>query len=101
MTEPDPAAALSGLRARLAGIDESLLDLLRLRIECSVEIARVRRDNGLPASQAEQIAAVRHRAVDYGASHGLDQDFLRRFYNLVLGETFRMEEQADGRRRVD
>jgi chorismate mutase len=93
LTEPDPAAALSGLRARLAGIDESLLDLLRLRIECSVEIAKVRRDNGIPAAQSERLAAIRRPAADHGASHGLDQDFVRRFYNLVLGETCRIEQE--------
>jgi chorismate mutase len=101
VTEADPAATLSGLRARLAGIDQSLLDLLRLRIECCVEVARVRRDSGMPVAQPEQIAVIRRRAADYGASHGLDQDFLRRFSDLVIGETCRVEEQAVGRLQAD
>lgn len=83
---------LEALRARLDHIDNSLLDLLRRRIECCVEIAHVKRENGVSMMQPHRIGLVQRRAACYGKEHGIDRDFLRRVYDLIIGETCRIED---------
>ena len=96
-TEQDRSRSAAGddldaLRARLDRIDESLLDLLRRRIECCVEIAHVKRENGVPMMQPHRIGLVQRRAACYGKEHGLNLDFLRRVYDLIIDETCRVED---------
>ena len=88
----DTVEALEELRARLGVIDESLLDQLRRRIECCVQIARVKKANGVPMMQPHRIGVAQQRAAQYGKEHGISQDFLRRLYDLVIEETCRVEE---------
>ncbi|MBW5481412.1 chorismate mutase family protein [Streptomyces bambusae] len=85
-------AGIDELRARLDRIDERLLDELRARIEICVEIARVKKDQGIPMMQPHRIGLVQERAAAYGADHGIDLEFLRRLYDLVIEETCRVED---------
>ena len=84
--------ALEELRARLGAIDESLLDQLRRRIECCVQIAQVKKAHGVPMMQPHRIGVAQDRAAQYGHEHGISQDFLRGLYDLIIEETCRVEE---------
>lgn len=83
---------LAALRQELDRIDEDLLDRIGRRIGCCVEIAHVKRRRGVPMMQPARIGVVQDRAARYGESHGIDQDFLRRLYDLIIAETCRVEE---------
>ena len=87
---------LEGLRARLDDIDERLLDTLRQRIECCVAIAHVKRAHDVPMMQPHRIGLVHRRAAAYADAHGIDGDFLRRLYDLVIEETCRVEDAVIG-----
>ncbi|QIZ38821.1 chorismate mutase family protein [Saccharopolyspora sp. ASAGF58] len=87
---------LEALRADLDGIDLRLLDVLRERIELCVRIAEHKREHGVPMMQPHRIGVVQQRAADYGAEHGIDQAFLRALYDLVIGETCRVEDLVIG-----
>ena len=89
----EPPAALTELRARLDSIDARLLDELRDRLACCADIARVKTAHGVPMMQPRRIGLVQQRAAAYGAAHGVDADFLRRFYELVIAETCRLESE--------
>ncbi|MFC1409719.1 chorismate mutase family protein [Streptacidiphilus sp. N1-12] len=83
---------LEALRSELDRIDVSLLDALRLRIACCVEIALVKRTHGVPMMQPHRIGVVQRRAARYAEEHGLSAEFLRRLYDLVIAETCRVED---------
>ncbi len=87
----ETVAELEALRARLDGIDGTLLDALRERIECCISIAEVKRHHGLPMMQRHRIGAVHRRADEYARTHDIDPEFLRRLYDLVIAETCRVE----------
>ncbi len=89
-------ANLDTLRNRLDRIDAELLDKIRERIECCVEIARFKRANGVPMMQPHRIHTVHRRAAEYGAAHGVDRAFLRRLYGLIIEETCRVEDEIIG-----
>jgi 4-amino-4-deoxychorismate mutase len=84
--------ALERLRSKLGAIDELLLDQLRQRLECCVEIALVKKAHGIPMMQPHRIDAAQDRATRYGNEHGISQDFLRRLYDVIIAETCRLED---------
>jgi chorismate mutase-like protein len=93
------AAALTQIeaqRAQLDRIDVRLLDTIRERLECCAEIGRVKREGGVPMMQPQRIGIVQRRAASYGDAHGIDRDFLRRLYELIIAETCRIEDQVIG-----
>ncbi|PPK65666.1 chorismate mutase family protein [Actinokineospora auranticolor] len=87
---------LEALRARLDAIDFDLLDVLRRRIGVCVEIAEHKRAHDVPMMQPHRIGVVQRRAAAYGAEHGIDLDFLRGLYDLVIAETCRVEDEVIG-----
>jgi chorismate mutase-like protein len=90
---PDAAAEdLERLRAQLDALDQVLLQTLRDRIRCCVRIADVKRRDGVPMMQPHRIAIVQQRAASYAAQHGVDATFLHRLYELIIGETCRVED---------
>lgn len=86
--------SLEDLRAKLDDIDARLLEQLRDRIHCCLEIADYKRRHAVAMMQPQRIAVVQERAARYGAEHGIDQDFLRKLYDLVIAETCRVEDLA-------
>jgi chorismate mutase-like protein len=85
---------LEDLRAKLDRIDARLLEQLRDRINCCLEIAEHKRVHGVAMMQPHRIAFVQERAAEYGAQNGIDGDFLRRLYDLIIAETCRVEDLA-------
>ncbi|MEV6163348.1 chorismate mutase family protein [Streptomyces sp. NPDC052052] len=83
---------IESLRAELDAIDERFLEELRARIEKCVEIGYFKRDNNVPMMQPHRIGMVQERAARFGALHGIDQDFLRRLYDMIIEETCRVED---------
>lgn len=96
--ETQTVEALEQLRAKLGAIDEAFLDQLRQRLECCVEIARVKKANGVPMMQPHRIGVAQERAARYGAEHGISQEFLRRLYDVIIDETCRIEDLVIGDR---
>ena len=96
ITSHETVAELEQLRSKLGAIDESLLDQLRQRLECCVQIAEVKKANGVPMMQPHRIGVAHERAARYGKEHGISQDFLRKLYDVVIDETCRLEDLVIG-----
>ncbi|MGH3915662.1 MAG: chorismate mutase family protein [Pseudonocardiaceae bacterium] len=90
------ASDLEALRTELDDIDDRLLTTLRARIECCVRIAQHKRQYGIPMMQPHRIDAVHDRAARYAAEHHIDPAFVRQLYDLVIGETCRVENLVIG-----
>ncbi|WP_033438627.1 chorismate mutase family protein [Saccharothrix sp. NRRL B-16314] len=96
MPDSDADQRLEELRAELDRIDFRFLDVLRERIELCVRIAEHKREHGVPMMQPHRIGVVQQRAAEYGREHGVDGDFLRNLYDLVIAETCRVEDLVIG-----
>ena len=59
-------------------------------------VAAVKRAHGIPVVIPERVAAVLDRAAAVGAAAGLDPDYLRRLYRVIIDETCRVEETLVG-----
>jgi chorismate mutase-like protein len=87
-----PGPSLESLRRDLDRIDECLLETLRARIDCCVQIAHVKHRDGVPMMQPHRIGIVHERAARYAAAHDIDSSFLSKLYDLIIGETCRVED---------
>lgn len=82
---------LKDLRGKLDEIDKKLLQALSDRIDCCVRIAEYKRAHNVPMMQPHRIDVVQGRAADFAGKHGIDRAFIRRFYDLIIEETCRVE----------
>jgi chorismate mutase len=86
-----PAGDLETLRARLDRIDERLLGVLDERLSCCAAIAEAKQRHGVPMMQPHRIGVVQRRAALFAAARGIDPEFLRNLYDLIIAETCRLE----------
>lgn len=86
------AGTIDGLRSQLDAIDADLLDTLRRRIACCVEIGQLKQEQGIPMMQPHRIGLVQERAARYAVEHGINPAFLQQLYDLVIAETCRVED---------
>jgi chorismate mutase/prephenate dehydrogenase len=86
--------ALDDLRRRLNQLDRQLLQLVAERQRIGTEIARVKRENGLPTRdfkrEREVLLRARERAADLGVSPALAESLLR----LLIRGSLTTQEQA-------
>jgi chorismate mutase-like protein len=88
------------LRSRIDVIDEQLLRLLNVRVQCAVEVGRLKHEAGLPIYQPEReaqvLARVKQAATDL--SGPLTADAVARIFERIIDEARRAERIASERR---
>ena len=87
---------IDSLRNRLDAIDTELLECLRERLACCVEIGRLKKSQGIAMMQPARIGVVKERAALFGAKHGISEIFLHQLYDLIITETCRLETEVIG-----
>jgi chorismate mutase-like protein len=83
---------LETLRAVLDRIDAEFLGALGARVDVCRSIARYKREHGVPMMQPHRIGVVQQRAARYAEANGLDPAFMKQLYDLIIGETCRIED---------
>ena len=83
---------LETLRAELDRIDAEFLGALGARVAVCRSIAHYKREHGVPMMQPHRIGVVQQRAALFGEANGLDLTFMKRLYDLIIGETCRIED---------
>ena len=82
---------LEVLRAQLDRVDEQLREVLRARLDCCIRIAEHKREHAVPMMQPHRIGIVQDRAARFARKHGISESFIRSLYDLIIGETCRVE----------
>ena len=88
------------LRSRIDVIDEQLLRLLNVRVQCAVEVGRLKHEAGLPIYQPEREAQVLARVKQSAdaLSGPLTADAVARIFERIIDEARRAERVASERR---
>jgi chorismate mutase-like protein len=88
------------LRSRIDVIDEQLLRLLNVRVQCAVEVGRLKHEAGLPIYQPDREAQVlsRVREAATALSGPLTADAVARIFERIIDEARRAERIASERR---
>lgn len=83
---------LADLRADLDRIDAEFLGALGARIAVCRSIAHHKREHAVPMMQPHRIGVVQQRAARFAEANGLDLMFMKQLYDLIIGETCRIED---------
>lgn len=84
---------LEELRRRIDAIDDRILALLSERFTVVRDVAAYKGPRKIPAIIPERIDEVRERCAAQGADLGIDPDFLRVLYSLIIDEACQLEEK--------
>jgi chorismate mutase-like protein len=84
---------LDDFRREIDAVDDELLAVLAKRFGVIRRVAAFKGPRGIPAIIPERIEAVRERCAERGARLGVDADFLRVLYSLIIDEACRLEEE--------
>lgn len=90
MTEPTHAE-LAQYRAQIDRIDEELIDALARRFEIVHAVGRLKAQKGLAVVQPQRALAVMDRAAALGREKGLDPDFVKRLYQMMIDHAHSLE----------
>jgi chorismate mutase-like protein len=92
-TETRAAAALADYRRRIDALDDELVALLGQRFAIIREIAAVKQAESIPAFLPDRVMAVIRRCADLAPEQRLDPSFVAALYDLIVGESCRLEER--------
>ena len=83
---------LETLRADLDRIDAEFLGTLGARVAVCRSIAHYKREHGVPMMQPHRIGLIQQRAARFAEANDLDPTFMKQLYDLIIGETCRIED---------
>lgn len=84
-------AELDRLRAQLDKFDDELMQALRGRFAICERIAEHKRKHSIPVMQPSRVGVVHARVAAFAVKSGLDANFMRRLYNLIIEEACSLE----------
>jgi len=91
-----PGGIVSGLepfRRRLDGLDDEIARLLGERFDVCRDIARYKRDHGIPMMQPDRVALVRDRYLARGEESNLPPEFSADLFELLIAATCTEEDE--------
>lgn len=84
--------ALKPYRIKIDKLDEKLLKLLGERFGIVRKVAKIKIDNDFPAFIGDRVDEVRENAVRLGKQYGIDQDFIRTLYTMIIYQSCATED---------
>jgi len=82
---------LEKLRGRIDVIDHQIIDAMARRMDVVHRIGEYKRDNDVTILQLERWAQILKDRIPAGRMQGLDEEFVRRLYNLIHNESIRLQ----------
>lgn len=87
-----PTDTLTLFRQQLNALDEEIVRLLARRFQVCRAVAHHKRDHGIPMMQPGRVAEVKERCARMAGDLGVDPEFARRLYGVIIDEACRMED---------
>jgi chorismate mutase-like protein len=84
---------LDGFRAEIDALDETIVRALARRVAVCRDVAEFKARTATPMMQPHRVTAVKRRAADLGERYGLPAELVESVYDLVVGETCRLEDE--------
>lgn len=93
MSAATPMDALAIFRQQLNSLDEEIVRLLARRFQVCRAVAHHKRDHGIPMMQPGRVAEVKERCARMAGDLGMDPEFARRLFGMIIDEACRMEDE--------
>jgi len=95
MTEASPdliRKKLKPYRRRIDALDAKLLKLIGERFGIVREVAKVKIAHDIPSFLGDRVDEVRENAVGHGLKYGIDPQFIRTLYTLMIYQSCALED---------
>lgn len=89
---PETKEVMAPLRARIDALDDVIVDLIAQRFDLMREAASLKKQHDIPATINERVIEVRERNVKHGAKKGINPDFMRKWWQMIIDESCALEE---------
>jgi chorismate mutase-like protein len=89
----DTQGLLAPYRDQLNEIDETLVTLVAERLTICAQVAHTKRRHGIAMMQPDRVEEVKSRCAKLGAEQGLDPEFVRALYGLIIAEACALEDR--------
>lgn len=80
----DPKKLLAPHRIAIDAIDDDIMKLLKKRFDVVRKVAHIKAENDFPSYISDRVVQVRERNAATGLKYGIDPDFVRMLYSLVI-----------------
>jgi chorismate mutase len=80
-------------RARIDAIDDDLIKLLGRRYAICRDVARYKKERQIPMMQTNRVKQVKERCAELALLQGVDPEFVRELYTLIIEEACRIEDR--------
>lgn len=84
--------ALKTHRKQIDSIDDKILKLLGQRFGVVRRVAKVKIKHDIPSFLGDRVAEVKNRAAAQGPKYGIDPEFLRTLYTLIIYQSCALED---------
>jgi len=84
---------LKPYRVQLDDLDREILDLLKQRFDIIDQVKVVKQAENIPAVLQDRVDEVRENAASYAVEIGLDEDFIRQFWAMLIAESCDREDR--------
>lgn len=83
---------LKPFRKEIDSIDDQILKLLGKRFDVVKKVAKVKIKHDIPSFLGDRVNEVRERAAENGKKYGIDPQFLRTMYTLIIYQSCATED---------
>ena len=83
---------LQNFRLELNRIDSELIKLLGERFKIIDQVGHYKKSNGIAMMQPARVDEVKERCATMGEEYGLDRDFIKSIYTVIIDEACRLED---------
>ena len=83
---------LKPFREKIDEIDDKIVKLLGERFGVVRKVARIKAENDIPAFLPDGVRVVRERNVLTGKKYGIDADFIRMLYTMIIYQSCATED---------
>ncbi|MDE1152360.1 MAG: chorismate mutase [Micavibrio sp.] len=84
--------ALKPHRKEIDKLDDQILKLLGKRFDVVRKVAKVKIKHDIPSFLGDRVAQVKDRAAAQGPKYGIDPEFLRTLYTLIIYQSCALED---------
>lgn len=93
MSEQSIPPRLEEYRKQIDALDQEIVDVLVRRFDVVRKVGELKIDSKLEAIQPARAQAVKDAAVRMGQDKGLDPDFMRRIYEVLIDYAHDLEHE--------